>query len=110
MNIKTQMIKGFLDGFVLKVLENESLYTGDIIQRLADYGLTNLSEGTIYPLLLRLESAKLLESKRINNPLGPSRKVYFITPLGVEELKKIKAFWYEFSEICYRILGGREDE
>lgn len=110
MNIKTQMIKGFLEGFVLKVLEKESLYTGDIIKKLSDNGLTNISEGTLYPLLLRLENSKFLMAKRINNPLGPSRKVYSITPLGVQELEKITDFWLEFNQICHRILGGNNDE
>lgn len=102
---KTQILKGFLEGFILKTLEYESLYSGDIIARLEEKKFFNLSEGTLYPLLLRLEDNGLLSSKRIYNALGPSRKIYAITDKGKEELDSYIKEWKEFSEVCNNILG-----
>ncbi|MDY0346226.1 MAG: PadR family transcriptional regulator [Acholeplasma sp.] len=103
---KVQIIKGFLDGFVLSVLENENLFTTDIIHRLDELGYKNLSEGTIYPLLLRLESSNLISSDKVYNALGPSKKKYKITPQGLDELQSIKDIWQEFKTLSDSILGG----
>lgn len=104
---QVQIIKGFLDGFVLSVLEKENLFTTDIIHRLDELGYKNLSEGTIYPLLLRLESSNFISSDKVYNALGPSKKKYKITPLGLEELHSIKEIWQAFKIISDTILGGR---
>ena len=53
--IPSQMLKGTLEGCVLKVISREETYGYEISQKLRQYGLADISEGTIYPLLLRLE-------------------------------------------------------
>ena len=104
---KAQIIKGFSEGFVLEVLSKEALFTNEIIERLSDKGYKNLSEGTIYPLMLRLESLYYIEYEKVPNPLGPMKKKYAITKYGIEELSNIKAIWAEFKIISDSILGGQ---
>jgi PadR family transcriptional regulator, regulatory protein PadR len=104
---KVQIIKGFLEGFVLEVLSKEPLFTHEIIQRLDDMGYKNLSEGTIYPLMLRLEAQFFIEYTKVANPLGPMKKRYRITQDGIEELDNIKTIWVEFKTISDHILGGK---
>ena len=53
--IPTQMLKGTLEGCILKVISKNETYGYEISEALKDYGFSNISEGTIYPLLLRLE-------------------------------------------------------
>lgn len=106
MIMKTKTIKSFLEGFILKILENEPLYTGDILKRLQEKGFYDLSEGTIYPILLRLENNSLLTSKREYNNLSPNRKFYYITLKGKEELNNIMKVWKKCRVICDNILGG----
>ena len=53
--IPSQMLKGILSGCVLAVISQRETYGYEISQKLGAYGLGSVSEGTIYPLLLRLE-------------------------------------------------------
>ena len=53
--IPSQMLKGVLQGSVLAILGQRETYGYEIVQALHGYGFGSVSEGTIYPLLLRLE-------------------------------------------------------
>ena len=53
--LPSQMMKGILDNCILIVIAQEDTYGYDISQKLKRYGFSDISEGTIYPLLLRLE-------------------------------------------------------
>lgn len=95
-----QMKKGVLEMLVLKQLEKEEGYGYQLISRLRDKsgGLFALKEGTLYPILYRLEDDGLVVS-RWSQPRGKevSRKYYVITEEGKEELKELTALWREFS-------------
>ena len=65
--IPSQMLKGVLQGSVLAILGQRETYGYEIVQALHGYGFGSVSEGTIYPLLLRLEkegwvSARFMDS------------------------------------------------
>ena len=53
--IPSQMLKGVLQGSVLAILSQRETYGYEIVQALEAYGFGTISEGTVYPLLLRLE-------------------------------------------------------
>lgn len=95
-----QMKKGVLEMLVLKQLEREERYGYQLISRLRDMsgGLFALKEGTLYPILYRLEDDGLVVS-RWSQPRGKevSRKYYVITEEGKEELNELTALWREFS-------------
>lgn len=95
-----QMKKGVLEMLVLKQLEKEERYGYQLISRLKDEsgGLFALKEGTLYPILYRLEDDGLVVS-RWSQPQGKevSRKYYVITEEGREGLKELKALWKDFS-------------
>ena len=103
---RVQIIKGFLEGFVLKVLEDENLFTNEIIQKLSSLGYEGLSEGTLYPLMLRLDDQQFITYEKVYNALGPARKKYAITPLGIQELRNIEQIWSDFKKVADHILGG----
>ena len=51
MSIRSQLLKGILDGCVLAVIEREAVYGYELSRKLQEIGLSDVSEGTIYPVL-----------------------------------------------------------
>ena len=85
--IPSQMLKGTLEGCVLAVLRQQECYGYEISQRLEQYGFGRIPEGTIYPLLLRLEKRGAITASFRASPEGPQRKYYSLTDLGQVELE-----------------------
>lgn len=79
--LSTQLRKGFLAYCVLRVCARKPVYTSDIIQRLHAADLV-VVEGTIYPLLNRLQKDGLLKHEWQESEQGPPRKYYRITGYG----------------------------
>ena len=61
--IPSQMLKGTLEGCILKIISRQETYGYEISQQLQQYGFADISEGTIYPLLLRLEKSGLITAE-----------------------------------------------
>lgn len=79
---KTQLLKGLLEGCILKIVSKGETYGYAICEELHSKGFDDLNEGTVYPILTRLEKSKLLYSVKKESPLGPKRKYYFLTNEG----------------------------
>src|SRR5690625_6894955 len=58
----TQMLKGILDGCLLAIIKNKEVYGYELAEKLESYGFRDFSEGTIYPLLMRMQKQELLYS------------------------------------------------
>ena len=84
--LATQLRKGFLAYCVLKVCSHQPKYTSDIIARLREAELV-VVEGTIYPLLSRLQKDGLLAHEWQESEQGPPRKYYKTTAFGDEVVK-----------------------
>lgn len=84
-----QLRKGFLAYCVLKVCSLEPKYTSDIIRRLHAAELV-VVEGTIYPLLSRLQKDGLLTHEWQESEQGPPRKYYRTTDYGMEVADRMK--------------------
>lgn len=95
-----QMKKGVLEMLVLKLLSEHDKYGYQLISELKEYsnGMFLLKEGTLYPILYRLEDEELVES-RWSEPKGKevSRKYYEITEKGRNVLEELKTLWAGFS-------------
>lgn len=88
--LATQLRKGFMAYCVLLICKNKLHYTSEIIQTLHDAEMV-VVEGTIYPLLNRLNKDGLLEYSWQESEQGPPRKYYQATDMGEAvaiELKK----------------------
>ena len=108
---KTQIMKGILEGCVLAVLSREKLYSQEIPKKLLKFKMKDVSDGTLFPLLLRLESDGLIESEKVPIPNGPARKYYFTTEKGLSELNDFSKNWNEFYvSVCKIMKGGSENE
>lgn len=82
-----------MEGVILKIISMEETYGYEIYRKLQDYGFEEFAEGSLYPLLLRLEKNKLIKSKKKKSPFGPDRKYYSLTEDGENEVKEFKEAW-----------------
>lgn len=108
-----QMKKGLLDMLVLKLLDEEEKYGYQIISELKEKSGDRfvLKEGTLYPILYRLEDEALVES-RWSEAQGKKvpRKYYVITKKGQAVRKEIEVLWRNLWEGAELIMGGKHDE
>lgn len=105
---KTQLMRGSLEGCILKIIEKETTYGYEILEQLKQIGFHEVSEGTIYPILLRLEKQAAISSKLQASPLGPKRKYYTITASGRAYLASFYGCWSEIHSIVYELFHDKE--
>ena len=101
-----QMKKGTLDMLVLKLLEREEKYGYQLISELRERsgGIVSLKEGTLYPILYRMEDNGLVVSRMAAKTERESaRKYYAITQQGRTALGEMFAVWDEFNG-CVRLM------
>ncbi|PQZ94844.1 PadR family transcriptional regulator [Arthrobacter sp. MYb227] len=103
----TEMLKGTLEGIVLAILADEPAYGYEITARLRDQGFTDIAEGTVYALLVRVERNGLVEVERVPSEKGPPRKVYTLNPKGQEYLDEFWQTWDFLTEKLNKLHHGR---
>ena len=88
-----QMLKGVLPLLLLRLVGDTDDYGYSLVLRLHALGLTDLTKGTVYPTLSRLETHGLLGSRLVPSASGPARKYCVLTPAGAEELARGVSAW-----------------
>ena len=117
--IDTQLMKGILEGCVLSVIAEHETYGYEILQRLTESGFTELGEGTMYPVLTRLEKNGYIRRdptkpraieicRKEKSPLGPIRKYYSVTDAGTTHLKEFCESYKSITESAKKILKMEE--
>lgn len=81
-----QLIKGILEGCVLSLIAEGETYGYELLTNLAEHGFTEILEGTLYPVLTRLEKNGYIKCRKGKSPYGPIRKYYSVTESGTEYL------------------------
>jgi PadR family transcriptional regulator PadR len=102
--IDVQLKKGALELCVLALLSQHDSYAYEIASRLSQ--AIGMGEGTIYPLMRRLQNERLVETYLVESPAGPPRKYYRLTEAGKASLSSQKIAWASFSQAMQDILGG----
>ncbi|MCW3493863.1 PadR family transcriptional regulator [Microbacterium sp. SSM24] len=97
-NQMTEMLKGTLEGIVLAVLAGRPAYGYEITAQLRDQGFSDLVEGTVYALLVRVEQKGLVDVEKVPSEKGPPRKVYTLNAQGREQLEEFWGTWSFLSE------------
>src|SRR3954462_6308956 len=100
--IQVQLKKGVLELCVLALLMRHDSYAYEIASRLAE--AIGMGEGTIYPLMRRMQSDGLVTTYLEESSSGPPRKYYQLTKAGRAALIEQKADWTEFTASVARIL------
>lgn len=104
----TQLMKGILEGCVLSVIARGETYGYEILTQMEAVGFDDLGEGTLYPVLTRLDKNGFISCRKAKSPLGPIRKYYTITDTGQERLESFKENYKKISESTNKVLFGEE--
>jgi PadR family transcriptional regulator, regulatory protein PadR len=107
---RTQLRRGALDLCVLAVLEERPAYGYEMTKRLRDRGLSIVGEGSIYPLLGRLEREGLVETYRAASDGGPPRKYYRPSGEGRRALAAGVSEWRAARDALDAVLSRVEAE
>ena len=106
--------KGLVGGstvlLVLTLLAEKDYYGYEIIKTLEERSdrTFEFKEGSLYPVLHRLENEGFVVSYREKSESGKERKYYHITPAGLELLGEEKEQWIVFSKAVNRVALGAE--
>ena len=103
----TEMLKGLLEGAVLQVLARGPNHGYEIVRALNQVGFTSVAEGTVYPILMRLEKKHLVEVTKVRSELGPPRKVY---SLNADGRAALDSFWLRWDFVATRLNSIKENE
>ena len=102
-SVLVQLRKGVLDMCVLALLARRDGYAYDIASRLAD-GI-GMGEGTIYPLMRRMQADGLVKTYLEESSSGPPRKYYQLTKAGHAAFAAQKSEWNSFASSVAKILA-----
>lgn len=97
-------MKGVLEGCVLGIISKGETYGYDILQELSQHGFGDVGEGTLYPVLTRLDKNGYITCRKEKSPLGPIRKYYRISPSGEKYFEDFRANYKKITESAYSIL------
>jgi PadR family transcriptional regulator, regulatory protein PadR len=109
--IERDALRGHLEPMVLAALERGAAHGFEVLRRLEDLGCgaLTLKEGTLYPVLYRLEEAGLIRGEWEDDSAGrrgPRRRIYRLTEKGKRDLARRREDWTHFVTIVGRILGA----
>lgn len=100
--VDTQLMKGILEGCILEIIHRGETYGYEILSVLEESGFDTVSEGTLYPVLTRLDKNGFISCRKAKSPLGPVRKYYSITDKGIEKL-------FLFKENYKRVIASADN-
>lgn len=107
MSVSDQIMKGLLDGAILGLISQEETYGYEITKKLEGHDFPDISEGSIYPVLLRLSKKGYVNTRMVKSDSGgPKRKYYSISETGKEELKVFKRKWGKLNSGMNNLIRG----
>ncbi len=101
----TEMLKGILEGCVLEIINQNETYGYEITRRLNALGFTDVVDGTVYTILVRLEKNKLVDITKKPSDMGPPRKFFTLNEAGKKELE---SFWEKWSFLSAKLSELKE--
>lgn len=110
MEKNSQVLKGILEGCILKIISEQETYGYELLIKLKSSGFENIVEGTLYPLLIRLEKNKFIIAEKRKSPIGMTRKYYHLSEDGKSELNDFISYWNKLYIDVNNILGGENSE
>ncbi|MCB2212394.1 PadR family transcriptional regulator [bacterium] len=110
-SVRRELKRGTIELVLLTMLDGEDRYGYDIVSTLERRGgdFFQIKEGTLYPVLYRLEDDGYIESYRDNPKRGVPRKYYKLTDKGRIRLGDLQKEWQAFRDIVDGFIAGRED-
>lgn len=103
----TELLKGILEGCVLEIISREETYGYEITRRLNTLGFTDVVEGTVYTILVRLEKNEFVDIEKKPSDMGPPRKFYSLNEKGRAELQ---LFWEKWDFVASKINQLKQED
>jgi len=94
------MLKGILEGIVLAIISARPAYGYEITAWLRGRGFSDIVEGTVYAVLVRIEQRGLVDVEKVPSEKGPPRRVYSLNAHG---RKYLDEFWKTWSFLAERL-------
>jgi PadR family transcriptional regulator, regulatory protein PadR len=104
----TQLRKGILELAIMGVLRHERHYGYSLVRVLSQAGPITLKEGTIYPILGRLDREGLIRSEWVMSDQGPPRKYYALTAAGRRLFNELSQEFELLAELVQHKWQGAE--
>lgn len=95
---------------LLSIIKEEASYGYEMVSKLRERGLDLASEGSIYPLLSRLQKQGMIEGYLVQSSEGPARKYYRMSEKGRKVLEEWTDEWHVFRTSVDAVLNGGPDE
>ncbi|GAB4198300.1 MAG: PadR family transcriptional regulator [Wenzhouxiangellaceae bacterium] len=108
-NTISQMRRGILEYCIVSLLVDQEIYTADLIKHLKAANLI-VTDGTLYPLLSRLQKGGLLQYRWEESDSGPPRKYYSLTDAGEAFLSQLDNAWQDITQSVESIRRGNRSE
>lgn len=102
----TELLKGVLEGCVLEIIGRGETYGYEITRRLNALGFTDVVEGTVYTILIRLEKSGLVEMTKKPSDMGPPRKFFTLNDAGRRALNQ---FWTRWGFVASKLEQLKEE-
>ncbi|WP_461213531.1 PadR family transcriptional regulator [Lacticaseibacillus sp. GG6-2] len=93
--IPSQLLKGTLEGALLMIIAQGETYGYAICKQFETRGFGAIPEGTVYPLLLKMQKRQLISATRHRSKTGPDRKYYRLTPAGEQAIADFVPSWLQ---------------
>ena len=105
-SIERELKRGSLELIVLHLLSPGEAYGYEIVSKLTEQtnGALEVTDGTLYPVLYRLERAGYVAIRWETPERGVPRKYYQLTNEGREELERLREEWTTFAKAMARLL------
>lgn len=103
---ESQLLKGILEGSVLSIISRGETYGYELLLTLKKYGFKDIYEGTLYPILTRMEKKSLISCRTGKSSLGPKRKYYSITSSGEKYYEDFKKVFREITSNTNDIINA----
>lgn len=100
-----ELLKAALDPIVLALIKQRPDHGYGLLQRLKDEHGIDVSDGSLYPALYRLEKDQLIQGEWQQSERGRKRKVFHLTTRGRKQLDRHRERWPAFAATLSRLLG-----
>ncbi len=110
-SIDRELRRGSLELIVLHLLAGGEAYGYEIVSKLTAQtdGALEVTDGTLYPVLYRLERAGLVSVRWETPERGVPRKYYRLTEAGTGELARLTREWTTFARAMTKLLGQERE-
>ncbi len=109
-SLERELKRGTLELLLLRILDDEPTYGYQLVRRLGERSgdRFKIKEGTLYPVLYRLEDAGLVAPEWSRPARGVPRKYYRLTDAGQDRVRQLTEAWGSFSAAVDAVLAGAE--